>query len=72
MGAAITAGKTIYGGRPETPAAYCHLHNGCLSVHELRRKNCLGKQCRYFEKNPAHPFWRERERIRQKRKELES
>ena len=64
----VRAEKTIYGGRPDNPAAYCHLHRGSLSVRELRRKNCLGKQCRHFERNDSHPFWRERERIKQKRK----
>lgn len=40
--------KTIFGGRPNNPAAYCALHHGSLTVKEMKRKGCLGKQCWHF------------------------
>lgn len=35
--------KTIYGGKPKNPVAYCVLHNGSLTVKEMKKKGCLGK-----------------------------
>lgn len=47
---------------------YCQYHHGHMTVKQMRCKNCLGKQCRHFIKNEAHPFWRQRELIKQKKK----
>lgn len=52
--------KTIYGGRPKNPAAYCALHNGSLTVKEMKKKGCLGKQCRHLRKNEQHEYWHQR------------
>lgn len=60
--------KTIYGGRPANPAAYCALHCGALTVHEIKRKNCLGKQCHHLQKNEQHQYWNQRA-LRKSRKE---
>ena len=43
--------KTIYGGKPKNPVAYCALHNGSLTVKEMKKKGCLGKQCHHLQKN---------------------
>jgi hypothetical protein len=32
-------------------------------------KNCLGKQCKNFEKNLAHQIWHQREVKKQKKKQ---
>lgn len=42
--------KTIYGGKPKNPAAYCALHNGSLTVKEMKKRGCLGKQCHHLRK----------------------
>lgn len=42
--------KTIYGGKPKNPVAYCALHNGSLTVKEMKKKGCLGKQCHHLRK----------------------
>lgn len=60
--------KTIYGGKPKNPAAYCMLHNGSLTVKEMKRKSCLGKQCRHLRKNAEHEYWKQRE-LQKARKE---
>ena len=46
--------KTIFGGRPKNPVAYCALHCGSLTVKEMKRKGCLGKQCWHLQKNEQH------------------
>ena len=61
--------KTIYGGTPKNPAAYCALHDGSLTVKEIKRKNCLGKQCRHLQKNEEHEYWHQRERMKQRKAE---
>lgn len=34
----ITLEKTIYGGKPKNPVAYCALHNGSLTVKEMKKE----------------------------------
>lgn len=60
--------KSIYGGSPANPAGYCKLHNGSLTPKEIKRKNCLGKQCHHLIKNEEHEYWKQREREKAKRK----
>lgn len=52
--------KTIFGGRPNNPAAYCAFHHGALTVKEMKRKGCLGKQCWHLQKNEQHEYWKQR------------
>ena len=49
-------------------AAYCRLHSCSLTVKQLKCKNCLGKQCWHFVKNEEHPYWLQREVVKQRRK----
>lgn len=48
--------------------AFCTHHSCSMTVKQMRCKNCLGKQCRHFIKNESHPFWRQRELVKQKKK----
>lgn len=57
--------KSIYGGKPKNPIAYCHLHKGVLTVRELKTKECLKKQCRHLQKF-SHQYWDEREARKQR------
>lgn len=52
--------KTIYGGKPKNPPAYCCLHCGTLTVKEMKRKNCLGKQCKHLKRYEDHEYWKQR------------
>jgi hypothetical protein len=65
----ITLEKTIYGGKPKNPVAYCELHNGSLTVKEMKKKGCLGKQCHHLRKNKQHEYWNQR-LIMKARKEM--
>ena len=49
-------------------AGYCKLHRCAMTVKQIRRKECLAKQCWHLEKNPSHDWWRQREVMKQKRK----
>lgn len=53
--------ETIFGGGVACPAGFCKLHNGALSVKQIRKKDCLQKECWHFRKNSDHPWWRQRE-----------
>ena len=35
--------------------------SGSLTVKEMKRKGCLGKQCRHLQKNEQHEYWKQRE-----------
>ena len=49
-------------------AAYCKHHHCCMTVKQIKAKNCLQKQCWYLQKNDAHEWWTQRESSKQKRK----
>ena len=58
--------KTIYGGEPKNPPAYCRKHCGYVTVSEMKRHECLKKQCRHLCKYD-HPYWKQRETLKQKK-----
>lgn len=51
---------------------YCHCkkHKGRLSVKMLKNHQCLGKQCPFLEKYEDHPYWEQRKKKKEKKKEL--
>lgn len=49
--------------------AYCKYHHCGMTVKQMKRKNCLGKQCHHLIKNENHDHWRQREVMKQKRKD---
>lgn len=46
---------------------YCKYHCRHLTVHQVKRKQCLKKQCNALEKR-AHEYWRQREIKKAKKK----
>lgn len=60
-------GKWVKLGGVPDPCGYCTLHRYVLSVSQMKQKNCLGKQCRHFDRRP-HPYWEEREKTKEKRR----
>ena len=50
-------------------AGYCHRHHCSMTVKQIKCKSCLDKQCWHLEKNEDHEWWKQREIIKQKRKE---
>lgn len=59
--------KTLYGCESENCAAYCKLHGCCMTVKQIRKKNCLQKQCHYLEKIETHAWWTQRAVTKQRR-----
>lgn len=53
-----------------TPVGYCwcDLHKGYLMVPHLKKHDCIGKGCVWFQPNPNHPFLGEKEFSKSKRK----
>lgn len=51
--------------------AYCHCnaHKGNISVKTLKKHECLRKQCPYLEKYEDHDYWRQRQTLKDKKKE---
>ena len=47
---------------------YCGRHHCYLSVTQLKRKECLLKQCTHLEKH-EHEYWRQRELTKMRRKQ---
>ena len=47
---------------------YCHRHRRYLSCTQLKRKECLKKQCSHLEKR-EHEFWHQRELAKMRRKQ---
>ena len=48
--------------------AYCKLHHCSMTVKQMKAKNCLQKQCWHLAKNEEHPYWRQRDNAKRKRK----
>ena len=50
-------------------AGYCKRHHVNMTVKQIKCKNCLDKQCWHLIKNEDHDWWRQREVIKQRRKD---
>ena len=63
--------KGLYGSEMDISRAcgYCHLHHKHLTVKQLRQHDCLKKQCFHLEKHEEHAWWKQRESMKQKRKD---
>ena len=60
--------ECLFNTRSDNVAAYCRHHHASITVRQMKCKNCLQKECRHLAKNEEHPYWRQREIIKQKRK----
>lgn len=49
--------------------AYCKLHRCSMTAKQMKAKECLKKQCWHLVKNEGHQYWKQRETIKQKRKD---
>ncbi len=47
---------------------YCWCHRVALTAKNLKEHECLKKQCNALTRYETHPYWAERERIKQLRK----
>ena len=58
----------LYNTCSDNVAGYCTHHCCSMTVKQIKTKNCLGKNCWYFRKNENHSWWKQREVMKQKRK----
>lgn len=61
--------KTLYNCYSDNCCAYCKLHGCYMTVKQMKKKECLKKQCYYLQKIEEHDIWRQRERAKRLRKE---
>ena len=59
----------LFNTHSDNVVAYCRHHRCGMTVKQMKCKNCLGKQCYYLQKNEDHQYWRQREVMKQKRKD---
>ena len=50
--------KTMFNGETNNWCAYCMRHHCAMTFRQMRRKECLLKQCKYLEKREEHQVWR--------------
>lgn len=61
--------KTLYNTYSDNCCAYCKHHCCSMTVKQMKKKECLKKQCHYLVKNEEHDIWRQRDRMKEIRKE---
>ena len=59
----------LYNTSSDNVAAWCTYHKCGITVKQMRCKECLKKQCYYLKKNEQHEYWKQRERLKQKKKD---
>ena len=64
---AVVPLETLFGCESNNCAAYCKLHKKCMTVKQIRQRNCLQKQCWHLERNEEHNWWHQRAATKQKR-----
>ena len=58
-GSTISASKSV---------AYCKRHGCHLTCNTLKKRECLGKQCHFLDKNESHDYWRQRAQKKEQKK----
>lgn len=61
--------QVLYNSYSNNCCAYCKLHQCSMTAKQMKAKECLKKQCWHLVKNENHQYWRQRESVKQKRKE---
>lgn len=60
--------ECLFNSQSDNCCAYCQRHRCSMTARQMKAKNCLQKQCWHLVKNEEHPYWRQRENMKQKRK----
>ena len=60
--------QCLFNTKSDNCCGFCKYHHCHLTVKQMRTKECLQKECKAFVKNEDHPYWKQREIIKQKRK----
>lgn len=61
--------QVLYGSTipKERACAYCRRHCRHMTVKQVKKHECLKKQCWYLVKNEEHEWWHQRELTKQRR-----
>ena len=60
--------KTLYNCTSSNIVGYCCYHKCGITTKQLKKKECLKKNCNYLKKNECHQLWAQRERAKAKKK----
>ena len=60
--------ECMYGAESDNVCAYCRRHKKGMTVKQVRKKECLKKNCWYLVKYETHTWWKQRGTMKQKRK----
>ena len=63
------AHKTLYDTYSNNVCGRCKLKNCNLTVKQVKSKKCLQKNCWHFVKYENHEWWKQRDILKQKKKE---
>lgn len=61
--------KVLYGSESNNVCAYCKRKGCYMTVKQMRKKECLKKNCNHLDKNEDHEWWKQREISKQKKKQ---
>ena len=60
---------TLNGTYSDNCCGYCRRHAVCLTVKQLKGRECLKKNCWYLVKYQDHQWWHQREMLKAKKKQ---
>ena len=60
--------KILYNSFSDNCCAYCKLHGCFMTAKQMRKKECLKKQCFHLQKNEEHDVWKQRARMKERRR----
>lgn len=58
----------LYGTESDNVCAYCRRHQKGMTVRQVRKKECLKKNCWYLVKYEQHERWNQRRLTKERRK----
>ena len=61
--------KVLYGGESNNVCAYCKRKGCYMTVKQMKKKECLKKECHHLDKNEEHEWWKQRELLKQRKKQ---
>lgn len=61
--------KILYGGASNNVCAYCKRKGCYMTVKQVKKKECLKKECHHLDKKEDHEWWKQRELLKQKKKQ---
>lgn len=59
--------RCMYGAVTENPCAFCWHHKRYLTVKQMKRHECLARNCDALRKLENHTYWKQRNAIKARR-----